>query len=221
VVDQPGAAQTALRVTGIGVARDTDDFPALQVLNGALGGMFSSRLNDNLRETKGYTYGIFSYFRYDRTPGPFVIDGSVRTDVTGASVREIFREVNGIRNTPLPPAELAAARDAQVLSLPGQFETNADIGASLAEIFVYGLPPDYYARLPGQLSAVTAAQVQAAARKYLEPERLKVVAVGDRKRILPQLQPLGLGAPEVRDSDGQRPAGQAAGAKTPRARPEE
>jgi len=205
VVDQPDAVQTALRVASIGVARDSADFAALQVMNGALGGMFSSRLNNNLRETKGYTYGIHSHFRYDRTPGPFIIAGSVQQDATGASVREIFREVNAMRDAPLSPAELGAARDAQVLSLPGAFETNADIGASLAEIFVYGLPLDYYARLPAQLNAVTAAQVQAAARTHLVPERMKVVAVGDRKRILPQLQPLGLGAVEVRDSDGQLP----------------
>ncbi|MCC2956861.1 insulinase family protein [Massilia sp. IC2-477] len=205
LVDQPGAAQTALRVGSIGVARDTDDFAALQVMNGALGGMFSSRLNNNLRETKGYTYGISSHFRYDRTPGPFVIAGSVQVESTGDSVREIFKEVNAMRNAPLSSAELTAARDAQVLSLPGAFETNADIGASLAEIFVYGLPLDYYARLPGQLSAVTAGQVQAAARKHLVPEKMVVVAVGDRKRILPQLQPLGLGSVEVRDSDGQLP----------------
>lgn len=205
LVDQPGAVQTALRVTGIGVARTTPDFPALQVLNAALGGMFSSRLNNNLRETKGYTYGISSWFRYDRTPGPFVVAGSVRRDATGASVREIFSEVNAMRDAPLPAAELDTARDAQVLSLPGAFETNADIGASMADIFIYGLALDYYARLPAQLSGVTAAQVQAAARKYLAPERMKVVAVGDRKRILPQLQPLGLGTVEVRDSDGQLP----------------
>ena len=205
LVDQPGAVQTALRVTSIGVARATPDFPALQVLNGALGGMFSSRLNNNLRETKGYTYGISSWFRFDRTPGPFVIAGNVRRDATGASVREIFSEVNAMRDAPLPAAELDTARDAQVLSLPGAFETNADICASMADIFIHDLPLDYYARLPGQLNAVTAAQVQAAARKYLAPERMTVVAVGDRKRILPQLQPLGLGAAEVRDSDGQLP----------------
>ncbi|QOY94097.1 insulinase family protein [Massilia sp. UMI-21] len=205
VVDQPDAVQTALRVGSIGVARDTPDYPALQVMNGALGGMFSSRLNNKLREEKGYTYGIHSYFRTDRTPGPFVIAGSVRADATGAAVREIFREVNGMRDAPLPPAELLAARDAQVLSLPGQFETNADIGASLAETFVYDLPLDYYARLPAQLSSVTAEQVQAAARKHLVPEKMVVVAVGDRKRMLPQLQPLRLGTAEVRDSDGQLP----------------
>ncbi|SFD73264.1 M16 family metallopeptidase [Massilia yuzhufengensis] len=203
VVDEPDAGQTALRITSIGAARDTPDFPALQVMNGAFGGMFSSRLNNNLRETRGYSYGVYSQFRYDRTPGPFVIAGNVQAKATGASVREVFRELAAIRDTPLPPAELAAARDAQVLSLPGQFDTNADIGASLAELFIYGLPADYYVRLPGQLASVTAAQVQAVARKYLVPERMKVVAVGDRKRILPQLQPLGLGVAEVRDSDGQ------------------
>ena len=205
VVDQPGSPQTALRVTGIGVARDTPDFAALQVMNGALGGMFSSRLNNNLRETKGYTYGIYSGFRYDRTPGPFVIDGSVQASATGASVREIFREIAGMREAPLPAAELAAARDAQLLSLPGAFETNADIGASLAESFVYGLPLDYYARLPAQLRAVTAEQVQEAARAHLDPQKMIVVAVGEKKRILAQLKPLGLGEAEVRDSDGQLP----------------
>jgi zinc protease len=205
LVDQPGAGQTALRVTSIGVARTTADFAALQVMNGALGGMFSSRLNNNLRETKGYTYGIYSGFRYDRTPGPFIIDGSVERAHTGASVREIFKEIEGMRAAPLPATELAAARDAQLLSLPGQFETNADVGASLAEIFVYGLPLDYYGKLPAQLRAVTAAQVQDAARTHLDPQRMKVIAVGDGKRILPQLQPLGLGPAEVRDSDGQLP----------------
>jgi len=205
VVDQPGAGQTALRVSSIGVARSTPDFAALQVMNGALGGMFSSRLNNNLRETKGYTYGIYSGFRFDRTPGPFIIDSTVERAHTGAAVREIFKEIEGMREAPLPAAELASARDAMLLSLPGQFETNADVGSSLVELFVYGLPLDYYSKLPAQLRAVTAAQVQEVAHTYLDPARMKVIAVGDKKRILPQLQPLGLGAAEVRDSDGQLP----------------
>jgi len=203
VVDRPDSPQTALRVAGIGVARATPDFAALQVMNGALGGMFSSRLNENLRETRGYTYGIYSGFRYDRTPGPFIIDSSVERAHTGASVREILREVAAMREAPLPPDELTAARDAMLLSLPGQFETNADVGASLAESFIYGLPLDYYSKLPAQLRAVTAAQVQDVARSYLDPQQMIVVAVGEKKRILPQLKPLGLGELEERDSDGQ------------------
>ena len=205
VVDKPGTPQTSLRVTTIAAARRTPDYPAMQVMNAALGGLFSSRINLNLREDKGYSYGVFSAFRYDRTPGPFTIAGSVRTDVTGASISEIFREVNGMRAKPLPAAELAGARDSQVYSLPGQFETNSGIGASLAETFVFDLPADYWRTLPDRFRAVTAAQVQAAAQKYLKPDQLKVIAVGDRAAILPQLQKLGFGQPEVRDVDGQVP----------------
>jgi zinc protease len=205
VVDKPGAPQTALRVTQLAANRKTPDYPALQVMNAALGGLFSSRINLNLREAKGYSYGVFSAFRYDRTPGPFIIAGSVRTDVTGASVAEIFKEVRGIRSKPLPAAELAGARDSQVYSLPGQFETNSTIGASLAETYVFDLPADYWRGLPEQFRRVTAAQVQAVANKYLAPEKMKVIAVGDKAAVLPQLQSLNLGQPEIRDADGQLP----------------
>jgi zinc protease len=205
VVDKPGAPQTALRVTTIAAARKTPDYPAMQIMNAALGGLFSSRINLNLREEKGYSYGVFSGFRYDRTPGPFTIAGSVRTDATGPSVAEIFKEVNGMRAKLMPAAELAGGRDSQVYSLPGQFETNSGIGASLADTFVFDLPADYWRTLPDRYRAVTAAQVQAAAQKYLKPDQLKVIAVGDRSAILPQLQKLGLGQPEVRDVDGQVP----------------
>jgi zinc protease len=203
MVDKPGTPQTALRVATIAAARDTPDYPALQVMNAALGGLFSSRINNNLREDKGYSYGVFSRFRYDRTPGPFTIAGSVRTDVTGPSVQEIFKEVAALREKPLPARELAGARASQVLSLPGRFETNAGIGGSLAETFVFGLPLDYHSRLPAQFEQVNAAAVLAVARKYLAPERMVVVAVGDRKQITPQLDALKLGPPELRDTDGQ------------------
>ncbi|SDE54877.1 zinc protease [Massilia sp. PDC64] len=205
VVDKPGAPQTALRVTTVAAARKTPDYPAMQVMNAALGGLFSSRINLNLREEKGYSYGVFSAFRYDRTPGPFIIAGSVRTDVTGPSVSEIFKEVNGMRTKLLPATELAGARDSQVYSLPGQFETNSGIGASLADIYIFDLPADYWRTLPDRYRAVTAAQVQAVAQKYLKPDQLKVIAVGDSAAILPQLQKLGLGQPEARDTDGQLP----------------
>jgi zinc protease len=208
VVDKPGTPQTALRVARIGTTRKSPDYPALQVMNAAFGGLFSSRINNNLREAKGYSYGVFSQFRYDRTPGPFVIAGSVRSDVTGAAVTEIFKEVRGMREQPLPAAELAGARNSQVLSLPGQFETNTGIGASLAETWVFDLPLDYYTGLPAQFTRVSAQDVLAAARKYLVPDQMIVVAVGDQARIAPQLQKLKLGPGEVRDTDGQLPRAQ-------------
>lgn len=203
LVDQPDTGQTALQVACMGPARDTPDFPALQVMNGALGGMFSSRLNNNLRETRGYTYGIYSQFDYDRHPAPFSVEASVQQDATGDSVREILREIALLREAPLSDAELTAARNAQLLSLPGQFETNADVGASLTELFVYDLPPDYYDNLARSLAKVGAGDVQEAARRWLDPDRMVVVAVGERRKILPQLQQLGLGQPELRDDDGQ------------------
>jgi zinc protease len=208
LVDKPGAPQSALRVARIGTTRKTPDYPALQVMNAALGGLFSSRINNNLREDKGYSYGVFSQFRYDRTPGPFVVAGSVRTDVTGPAVTEIFKELRGMRDKPLPAAELAGARNSQVLSLPGQFETNSGIGASLAEIYVFDLPLDYYRGLPAQFARVSTQDVLAAARKYLAPEQMIVVAVGDQSKIAPQLKMLKLAPSEVRDTDGQLPRAQ-------------
>jgi zinc protease len=202
LVDKPGAPQTALRLSSIGPARATPDYAALQVMNGALGGMFSSRLNNNLREEKGYTYGVHSGFRYRRLPGPFAIAASVRTDVTGPAVSEMLREVDRMSARPMTKAELSNARDAQVLSLPGQFETNLGIGASLANIYVYDLGPDYYATLAPRLAGVTAGQVQAVAGRYLRPERLIVIGVGDTAHIAPQLEQLKLGPLEYRDADG-------------------
>ena len=187
----------------MGPARDTPDFAALQIMNGVLGGMFSSRLNNNLRETRGLTYGIYSHFDYDRQPAPFSVEASVQQDATGEAVREILREVALMREQPLSSDELTAARNAQLLSLPGQFETNADIGASLTELFVYGLAPDYYDRLARRLAEVSVDDVQAVARRWLDPDRMIVVAVGEKRKILPQLQKLGLGQVEIRDDDGQ------------------
>jgi len=208
LVDQPGAGQTALRLTALAAERKTPLYPALEVMNAAFGGLFTSRINQNLREDKGYTYGVYSGFRYDRAPGPFIIAGSVRANVTGASVSELLKEAQAMIDQPLAPAELAGARNAELLSLPNRFETNADIGASLAEAFVFDLPLDYYSVLPARLAAVSAADVQAAARRYLDPARLTVVAVGERKKIAPQLDKLKLGPVEVRDSEGQLREGQ-------------
>ena len=208
LVDQPGAGQTALRLTTLAAERKTPLYPALEVMNAAFGGLFTSRINQNLREDKGYTYGVYSGFRYDRTPGPFIIAGSVRANVTGASVSELLKEAQAMVDQPLDPDELAGARNAELLSLPNRFETNSDIGASLAETFVYDLPLDYYNQLPARLAAVTALDVQAAAKRYLDPAKLVVVAVGERKKIAAQLDKLKLGPVEVRDSEGQLREGQ-------------
>ena len=202
VVDKPGAAQTVLRVASIGVPRSTPDYAALEVMNASLGGLFSSRINMNLREEHGYTYGAGSVFRYRRGAGPFFVATGVRSDVTGASVKEIFKEIDRMITAPLTAEELALSRDSLVRSLPGQFETSSQVLSSFADVYVFNLGMDYFQRFPQQVNAVTTEAVQDVARRHLIPDRMVVVAVGDRAKIDPQLREVGLGSLELRDSDG-------------------
>jgi zinc protease len=202
IVDKPGAAQTQLRVGRIGAPRSTADYAALEVMNTALGGAFSSRINLNLREDKGYTYGANSRFSYRREAGPFWVRTGVRTDVTAPAVSEILKEIRGIAEKPLSDDELALAKDGQIRSLPGRFETTQQLVSSFASVFTYDLGADYYTRLPGMLSAVDGAAVEAVVKKYLAPDQMVVVAVGDRARIEAPLNKVGLGTFQILTVDG-------------------
>ena len=203
IVDKPGSPQTQVRVAGIGAARSSPDFRPLQVMNNALGGLFSSRINMNLREARGYTYGTSSMFLFRRNPGPFVVGGGIRTDVTAPAVTEIFKEIEGIREKPMPAEELKKAKDALANSLAGAFETSANIVNSFSNVFIYDLGLDYYAKHAQEVNAVTADQTVRVAREYVVPDRLVVVAVGDRSAIEPELRKLNLGAVEIRDVEGR------------------
>jgi len=194
LVDRGGSPQTALRVGAAGVARSSPDYVPLAIMNAALGGIFTSRINLNLRERHGYTYGANSTFAFRRGPGPFVVSAGVRTDVTAPALREIFGELERIRAEDLSGEELTLARDALAQSLPGNFETTPQAARTLGNLFVYGLPLDYYRRLPGEIEAVTAADVRRVAREHLQPEQMIVVAVGDADRIERELKALALGA---------------------------
>jgi zinc protease len=189
-------------VASIGVPRATPDYAPILVMNEVLGGLFSSRINLNLREEHGYTYGARSQFVFRRSAGPFVVATGVRTDVTGPAVAEIFNEIREIRQDGVTAEELTLARDSIVLSLPAQFETSSRVTSTMSNLYTYDLGLDYYARLPDRLSAVTAERAKAMAEQYVVPEGLIVIAVGDRARIATGLQALGLGAVEVRDADG-------------------
>ena len=202
IVDKPGAPQTALRIGHVGVPRSSPDYVPLEVMNTGLGGLFSSRINLNLRERHGYTYGSRSVFAYRRGPGPFFVGTSVRADATAPAVREIFREIEGMRAAPVTDEELHLARDSFARSLAGLFETTSQSVGSIGELHVYGLPLDYYGTLPARIDAVTAADVQRVARQYLVPEKMAVVAVGDRKLVAPGLVSLRLGPVELRNFDG-------------------
>ena len=203
LVDRPGAQQTMVRLLQLGVGRNTPDYPALEVMNSELGGLFSSRINLNLREEHGYTYGAASFFIYRRTQGFFAAGGGMRTDATAPAVKELIKEFHRMMDSPMTAEELSLAKDSQARSLPGSFETVGETAGALAQLFVYGLPLDYYSKLPAQLSSVTTAEAEAVAKKYLHPDQMILVCVGDRAKIQPELEKLKLGPIEIRDADGK------------------
>jgi zinc protease len=208
IVDKPGSPQTALRIGHIGVPRSNPDYVPIEVMNIGLGGLFSSRINMNLREKNGYTYGAFSAFFFRRGPGPFYAGGGIRTDVTAPAVREFFNEFDRMRTTQMTAEELRIAKDAFARSLPGQFETTPQAAGSIGQLFIYGLPLDYYSTLPARIDAVTAADVQRVAEKYITPNNMVIVAVGDRSKIEQELMKLNMGAIQVLGLDGKAVAGQ-------------
>jgi zinc protease len=209
LVDRPDSPQTAMFFFSSGPARSTPDYPQIEVMNADLGGLFSSRINMNLREEHGYTYGAESFFSYHVDPGAFIVSSAVRTDATAAATTEVFKELRRMRDTLLTPDELRLARDASAQSLPGRFETASETAGTFTELYVYQLPLDYFSLLPARLNAVTAEQAQTAAQKYIQPDKITVVAVGDLAKIEADMKKLNLGKTEIRDADGklvQQPA---------------
>jgi zinc protease len=192
IVDKPGAPQTALYAFGLGVPQTTPDLPAIQVMNYTLGGSFGSRINMNLREEHGYTYGAQSGFNSYREGGSFLAGGLVRTDVTAPAAKELMFEIHRILTDPPSAAELKMAKDARIQSLPGTFETMGATAGTTASIFIYNRPLDYYAKLPDLYRVVTAQDVVAAAQKTIHPDNLLILAVGDKSKIEPGLKELNL-----------------------------
>jgi zinc protease len=202
IVDKPGAPQTALIAFGIGVPQSSPDADILNVMNYTLGGSFASRINMNLREVHGYTYGANSGFREYREGGPFFAGGLVRTDVTAPAAKELMSEIRNFPDKPSTSEELAAAKEASIRSLPGRFETNQAIADAVTSLFVYNRPLDYYAKLPAKFQAITEEDIAKAAKTYLHPDQLIIVAAGDRSKIEQGLKDAGLGPVEVRDLNG-------------------
>jgi len=203
IVDKPGAPQTALFAFGLGVPENSPDSHVLDVMNYTLGASFASRINMNLREVHGYTYGARSAFLRYRDGGEFLAGGLVRTDVTAPAAKELMSEIRGFPGKPSTPEELAAAKEASTRSLPGRFETAAATASAMDSIFLYNRPLDYYAKLPAKYDAVTDADIARAAKEYLHPDHLVIVTAGDRSKIEPGLKDAELGSVEVRDVSGK------------------
>lgn len=201
LLDKPGAPQSEIRVGEVGVARSTPDYFALSVMDTLLGGSFTSRLNQNLRETHGYTYGAASSFSLRKGRGPFIVRTAVRTEVTAPALSEIFKELRRVTSEEPPADEVARAKNLLALSLPQTLETPGDLASQLGQLAVYGLPADYYDHYVSRIEEVTADQVLRAARDRLQPEQMTVVVVGDVAKIRPEIEKLHLGAVETARCD--------------------
>jgi zinc protease len=203
IVDKPGAPQTMLVAFGFGVPAGSPDADTLEVLNYTLGGSFGSRINMNLREEHGYTYGAQSVLKDYHDSGAFFAATQVRTDVTGPAAREMMKEIRNFPLNPSSPEELTAAKESSIRSLPGDFETTSAIAGAISSIFVYDYPLDHFAALPEKFEAITQADIARVAKQYLHPDQLIILAAGDRSKIETPLTDAGVGPVEVRDINGK------------------
>jgi len=202
VVDTPGAAQTELMLAEPAIPRSDPDFEKLEMMNTVLGGGASSRLFTNLRERNGFAYGAYSGLSPNRGPGPLSLSATVQSAATGRAVTEMLKEVAAIRDTPVSSEELERARQTLVQSLPAAFDNTGTMASAFGALYALDLPLDHYDGLTAKYTAITAADVQDVARAHLLPDQFKVIAVGDRKRIEPQLSALGLGSIAHYTTDG-------------------
>ncbi len=202
IVDKPKAAQSSFRLGGIGVARSTPDYYPLMVLNTALGGSFTSRLNNTLREKKGYSYGAGSSFTMRKEAGPFRANAEVVSAKTDSALIEFMRELKAIRD-PLPADELAKAKRYLQLGYAENFESTGDIAAQLAQLIPYGLPLTTLSAFNAGIGSVTVQSAQRAANRYLDPSKMTIVITGDRATIESALKATGIAPVDVRDSRGR------------------
>jgi zinc protease len=200
-VERPGSVQTNLVAGAQAIGRTDPDYDVLALMNKVIGGGPTGRLFLHLREEKGYTYGAGSTLTAPQYQGAWQAATSVRTEVTGPALNDLMAEITRLREEPVPAAELAEAKRAMIAEDALAMESPAQIISLHLQRWRYKLPLDYWDRRAERLTAITAAQVQAAARRYLAPDRLQLVAVGDPLRVLPILEPLG--AVEIYDVEGE------------------
>jgi len=209
LVHSPGAAQSVISVATPGPKRTADDYVPTQMMATILGGSFSSRINMNLREDKGFAYGGRGSFRYYRGGSHFVAGSSVRTDATGPSLREISKELAGMRTGPVTSEELTRERDGALLALPARFATARRTLGTYSRLVFYGLPLDWYTTYQAELKKLDAGAIQKAANDYLPETGYVVLVVGDAEVIYDDLQAIageklfGKGGIKVLDADGK------------------
>jgi zinc protease len=204
IVDRPGAPQSVVRLVAPGTDRRSPDRPGLAMLNAILGGSFTSRLNFNLREKHGFTYGASSSFAFLRRPGSFAARAAVFAESTAPAVREMLGELAGLRERPVTAEEHAKARATLLMRVAEGLATTGGIAAGFGDIGLYGLPLDESHRFVAALEQTTADDLRALAARYVDPDAVCIVIVGDRAAIEPGLRDLGLPPPVIYDADGDR-----------------
>jgi zinc protease len=202
LVDRPGSVQTTVVLGNIAIDRRDPDYIAVNVANHILGGGPAARLFLNLREEKGYTYGVYSSFTALKYPGPWRAGGDVRTDVTSGAMTEFMKEFQRLRDEKVPATELDEAKRAIVAGFALSLESPSELLGYAIVRKIYGFPPDYWDTYPAQVMAITADDIQRVARKYINPESLQMVAVGDLGKIKPVFEKYG--PVEVYDAEGKR-----------------
>lgn len=203
LVDKPGAAQSVVNIGLPGPSRNTPDYFALQVLNTILGGQFQSRLNANIREQKGYSYGVNSRFDYGKGPGAFRAGGSIFSAKTDAALIEFMKELKGIvGEKPITDEELQTAKDSLIQGLPQRFASVAAIGGSITSLHVQGLPDNYYQNYAKAVGAVTKEDLTRVANLYIDLNHLAIVIVGDRSAVEAALKATGIAPITILDIDG-------------------
>ena len=214
LIDRPGAQQSMILAGSLAPSTEAKNNLEIQTMSGAFGGTFTSRLNMNLREDKHWAYGAFSFLQGAQGQRPFMLYAPVQTDQTAPSMAEIIKEARGvIGDQPLTQAEVAKIKANDVRSLPGSYQTTSAVMSALQGIVTYRRPDDYVQTLKERTQAQTDAQVQAAAREVIHPDRLTWVVVGDLAKIEQPIRALKLGDVQVIDADGQAVKA-AAGGKT-------
>ena len=203
VVTKTDSSQSELRLGHRGIPRAHPDYFAVVVMNAVLGGLFSSRINLNLREAHGYTYGAHSGYDWRQWAGPFSVDAAVQRDVTDAAVKEVLREIERIRSEEVTDSELSLATSYLDGVFPIRYETTSAIAAALANLVIYKLPPNYYDQYRENVRGVTASAVLAAARAHLDPAQLQLVVVGDPGSVRRPLEQLGFGPVTIYDDHGE------------------
>lgn len=190
LVPRAGSAQAQILAGHVSVPRSSPDYFSLTLANLVLGGQFNSRINMNLREAKGYTYGASSGFYYGRGPGPFFVATSTRPEVAAPAIHELMLEVRKIRESGVTEEELAGAKSNYIESLPGEFETARALARMTANIYMYDLALDYYSTLGEKLRAITVDDVARAAKEHIDDDKLEIVVVGDEAQLKPDLDAL-------------------------------